>query len=93
MMKKTNLKLEIRKPPAVEPSSAAVAAFVDGDSAPARPRKPIRVFERADGRTLRQMCIYLPVDLARELKVHCAANELEISTAITAAVRRYLNSP
>ncbi|MCP4606336.1 MAG: hypothetical protein GY847_38465 [Proteobacteria bacterium] len=54
--------------------------------------KPKRssVVSRKDGRELRRMTVYLPVDLARKLAVHCAANDLEMSGVMAAAVAEYL---
>jgi hypothetical protein len=36
------------------------------------------------------MTVYLPVELARKLVVHCAAEELEISDVATDAIERAL---
>ena len=55
-----------------------------------RKKLPKSVVARSDGRTLRRMTVYLPDDLARELAVHCAREDLEISTVVTQAVRKVL---
>ena len=51
-----------------------------------------RHVERKDGRTLKRMTLYLPVDLARLLAVHCAEREIDMSAVVTEAVRRHLAS-
>ena len=38
----------------------------------------------------RRMTVYLPVDLAQALKVHCAQEDCGISEIMTTAVARYL---
>jgi hypothetical protein len=45
---------------------------------------------RKDGRTLKRMTLYLPVELARHLAVHCAERDVDMSTVVTDAVRKYL---
>ena len=46
---------------------------------------------RKDGRTLKRMTLYLPLDLARRLAVHSAEREIDMSAVVTEAVRRYLS--
>lgn len=48
--------------------------------------------ERRDGRALRRMTVYLPDDLARELAVYCAREDLDLSAAVTESVRRLLTN-
>src|SRR5215467_4909712 len=45
---------------------------------------------RKDGRTLKRMTLYLPLELARRLAIHCAEREIDMSAVVTEAVRRYL---
>jgi hypothetical protein len=45
---------------------------------------------RKDGRTLKRMTLYLPIDLARRLAIHCAERDIDMSTVVTEAVRRHL---
>jgi hypothetical protein len=45
---------------------------------------------RKDGRTLKRMTLYLPIDLARRLAIHCAEYEIDMSAVVTEAVRRHL---
>jgi hypothetical protein len=94
----------LRKPPApVDPVEAD--RFVDaGDKTSERSdvqtsfrAKPASVrskskslVERRDGRTLKRMTVYLPVDLAKRLAMHCVQNDRDVSDTITEAVRRML---
>lgn len=48
------------------------------------------VVERKDGRALRRMTLYLPVDLAKRLALHCVEHERDMSEVVTAAVEREL---
>jgi hypothetical protein len=52
--------------------------------------RAVGVVERADGRQRRRLTVYLPVELAKRLVVHCAASELEMSDVVTDAVERAL---
>jgi hypothetical protein len=45
-----------------------------------------RTLYRNDGRVLRRLTVYLPADLAHELSVHCAREEVELSAAIASMV-------
>ena len=49
-----------------------------------------QVLSRKDGRTLRRMTLYLPVDLARKLAVFCAEQDTDMSTVVTEALRKQL---
>lgn len=57
--------------------------------AQASPRRN-QVLARKDGRTLRRMTLYLPVELARRLAVHCAETDTDMSNVVTEAVRKHL---
>lgn len=46
--------------------------------------------KRKDGRELHRLTIYLPVDLARQLRVFCALSDQEMSRFVTEAVRQKL---
>ena len=46
---------------------------------------------RSDGRTLRRMTVYLPIDLGKRLAVHAAENETDISTIATQAINDFLS--
>jgi hypothetical protein len=48
------------------------------------------VVARADGRTLKRMTVYLPVDLARQLAVHCAEHDRDMSEVIATSLARTL---
>ena len=45
---------------------------------------------RKDGRTLKRMTLYLPLELARRLAIHCAEHDIDMSAVVTEAVRRLL---
>jgi len=85
----------LRKPPASPPADPkAVEAFVRGSANTApRPsnvqtlkRSDVQtskaVVERADGRTLRRMTVYLPAELAGRLRVQCAEADVDVSSFI-----------
>lgn len=48
------------------------------------------VYKRKDGRELRRVAIYLPVELARALMVRCAEKDSDLSFVVAEAVERYL---
>lgn len=45
---------------------------------------------RKDGRELRRMTVYMPVDVARRLTVSCAETEVDISDVVTQLVSAHL---
>jgi hypothetical protein len=92
--------VRLRKPPAAVDLDA-LEAFVQGAptdppkrAAPRGSGKPSKthksVLARRDGRRLQRLTLYLPEDLARRLKVHCATHGLELSTTIAQAVERWV---
>lgn len=48
------------------------------------------VYKRKDGRELRRVAIYLPVELARALMVRCAEQDNDLSYVVAEAVEKYL---
>lgn len=48
------------------------------------------VYKRKDGRELRRMAVYLPVELARALMVRCAEQDSDVSYVVAEAVGKYL---
>jgi hypothetical protein len=46
----------------------------------------------SDERGRRRMTVYLPEDLAKRLRIHCAESDSEVSAAVTDAVKRYLST-
>ncbi len=46
--------------------------------------------KRKDGREMHRLTIYLPVDLARQLRVCCALSDQDMSRFVTEAVRQKL---
>jgi hypothetical protein len=45
---------------------------------------------RASGRELRRIGVYFPSDVARELTIYCAEQEVEVSAFVVNAVRQQL---
>lgn len=88
-------KVSMRKPPTLD-----VEAFVSGaktskrssarKSGDVKPRAA--VVERADGRELRRMTIYLPVPLAKRLAMRCAEDDRDTSDVIADAVAKLLGA-
>lgn len=50
------------------------------------------IYLRKDGRELRRVAVYLPVELARSLLVRCAQDDMELSHTVSEAVAEYLRS-
>ncbi len=48
--------------------------------------------QRKDGRQVRKMTIYLPVDLAKRLAMHCTAVEVDMSETVAEALSRLLDA-
>lgn len=85
-MAKPKPKVEIRKPPAPKPAN--VEAFVrDGSSS--APRRAA-VMTRASGATVRRTVVYLPLDVARQVAVRCALEDVDVSAFVAEAVVRRL---
>jgi hypothetical protein len=55
-----------------------------------KPSPSRAVLERADGRTLRRMTVYLPTDLAKRLALHCVERDQDMSAVIAESVARTL---
>jgi hypothetical protein len=85
--KKPSVKL--RPPPAAsrleggDRQRQAAESFVQGKPAPLGRG---RTLYRSDGRALRRLTVYLPAELAHELSVHCARQDVELSAAIARMV-------
>jgi len=47
---------------------------------------------RKDGRKLRRTTVYLPNKVANRLLVYCAERDVDISTVVTDAVRRWIGA-
>jgi hypothetical protein len=45
---------------------------------------------REDGRELRRIALYFPVDVARRLAAHCATEDIDISSFVASLVRARL---
>lgn len=66
-----------------------------GDLPPEEPEEPEEerpksILQRANGREVERMCIYLPPELAEDLRVHCARKRRQISEVIAAAIKAHL---
>jgi hypothetical protein len=92
--------LGFRKPPASKDADVFVFAEV-GAQAPKRSgprsRTPVGVERRktilrGDGRELRRISIYFPVDVAKRLAAHCAVEDVEISAYVAELVRKSLGT-
>ncbi|MDD5672343.1 MAG: hypothetical protein PHN49_11970 [Candidatus Omnitrophica bacterium] len=46
--------------------------------------------KRKDGRELHRLTIYLPIELARQLRIHCAETDSQMSHFVTEAIRQRL---
>jgi hypothetical protein len=89
MAKKKITPPQLRKP--AEPKVANVEQFVSGTSDRSTAQTSGRpAIQRKDGRTLRKMTIYMPVDLAKRLAVHCAAADVDMSDTVVEAVTAHL---
>lgn len=83
-------KVQIRKPPAPKPAS--VEAFVRGAGSTSSSSAPRRaaVMTRASGATVRRFVVYLPLDVAQQLAVRCAVEDVDVSAFVGGAVARRL---
>ena len=89
-------KMQVRKPPADQPSADKVAAFIGGDISEKRGSSDVQKSGSPDcqksDKKRRQTTIYFDQDVFKQLKVHCALEETEMSSTVTEAVRQYLRS-
>ena len=86
--------LTLRKPP--EATRVGIDGFVR-DGAPrgldvqTSERSGVQtskaVVTRADGRELRRMTVYLPTELAKQLRLHCAEIDTDVSGLLAELVR------
>jgi hypothetical protein len=75
----------------VSPGQPSASPRGDGLAKPEGPeRTPPTHVSRKDGRTLKRMTLYLPVELARQLAIHCAEREIDMSAVVTDAVRAHI---
>ncbi len=81
-------KVQIRKPPAPKPV-ATVESFVRDGSASGTPRRAA-VMTRANGATVRRMVVYLPLELAQQVAMRCALDDVDVSAFVAEAVERRL---
>lgn len=77
--------ISVRKPPT---DADKVAAFIGG-SAETSKRPDVQTSKRPDRR---QTTIYFDQATIKRLKVHCAANDAEMSATVGEAVRQYLDA-
>jgi hypothetical protein len=50
------------------------------------------VLARADGREVRRLTLYLPVELAKRLAIHCAEHDRDLSDVVSEAVAKQLEA-
>jgi hypothetical protein len=70
--------------------STEAPGSLDAQTSERSARTSKAVVERADGRTLRRMTVYLPTDLAKHLALYCAEHDRDMSEVIAASVARTL---
>lgn len=89
--------VSIRRPPMTRPDPAQVESFVNNAGVQTSGRSDIQtpkgpgIVKRRSGRVRRRMTIYLPPDLARQLMVYAAEENLEISEIVTQAVEGFFD--
>ena len=94
--------LGFRKPPSKDPDAFV---FAEGGASPQAPKRSSasgkhapsglerrKTIVRGDGRELRRISIYFPVDLAKKLAGHCATEDVEISAYVAELVRKSLRA-
>lgn len=54
--------------------------------------KPKGLLARADGREVRRVVVYLPPELYRRTRVHCAETEADVSAFVTEAIASKLGA-
>lgn len=96
-MGKKQVGVSLRKPP-----PADLDAFVEG-SAPAprtsdvralAPTKPAEMTVTTEtGREMREVVVYLPVDLARKMSLRCAEKDRDASNLVADALTAHLAEP
>jgi len=84
-----------RKPP---PAAEAWVAGAPGRPPPGLPASPAprsgrKRVQRADGRELVRLLVYLPPDLAKALDVYAAVHTREKSAIVTDLLRELLKTP
>lgn len=86
-----------RKPPTVD--AAAASAFVGAAASKhsdtqtsSHSKAPNNVITRLDGRQLKRTTVYLPPAVAKKLAVRCAELDMELSSAMTAAIEAWLHA-
>jgi hypothetical protein len=79
-------------PPPVERSGVRTSGRSGGRRVERPAVQQVGIVRRADGRVRRRLTVYLPVEVAKRLVVHCAATEIDISDVVTDAVHKALES-
>lgn len=82
-------KIQIRKPPAAKPV-ASPEAFVRAGASNS-PRRAA-VMTRASGATVRRTVVYLPLEVAKQVAVRCALDDVDVSAFVAEAVEQRLAS-
>jgi hypothetical protein len=99
-MGKKQVAVTLRKPPQVDTdafvSSAAetsAALITNGATDPARRANVDEIITRPDGKSFREMTIYLPAELARRLSLHCMEKDRDVSNIMAEMVKENLDGP
>lgn len=87
-MAKKQVGVSLRKPPPPADLDAYVSDGGGGATLPVH-RAEMDVATES-GRPLREMTIYLPVDLARQLALHCTERDRDLSNVIGEAMAKHL---
>ncbi len=93
-MGKKQVAVTLRKPPQVD-TEAFVGSPADKNGATDQPRRPSvdEIITRPDGKSFREMTIYLPAELARRLSMHCMEKDRDVSNVMAEIVKENLDGP
>ena len=91
-MPKKQVAVSLRKPPPVDTDAFVSAENSDRREAPttAKISSPDPIV-RHGSREFREMTLYLPTDVARELSFHCMDINRDVNGVVSEAVSRYLS--
>jgi hypothetical protein len=91
-MAKKQVGVSLRKPPPVDVDSFVHAAANETPAVLEMVKKPgADVVVTTDaGRELREMTVYLPVDLARKMSMHCVEKDRDVSNLVAEAITTHL---
>lgn len=88
-MAKKQVGVSLRKPPPVDAESFVGRAEPETPVLGVAPKNDVVVKTDA-GRELREMTVYLPVDLARKMSMHCVEKDRDVSNFVAEAMAAHL---